>query len=104
MNHDMRVPIVVASLNTDLIFWLICELGHVEKSKWKIGTDCLLQPLIADLTLLLFILCNNMIYSPSGLNLCVVYMRYLAYEQVGRQCQERLVKEPFLLSVNSKSY
>jgi len=52
MNHDMRVLIAVAGLNTGLIFWLICEIGHVEKSEQKIGTDCLLQPLISDLTLL----------------------------------------------------
>jgi len=52
MNRDMHVLIVVAGLNTDLIFWLIYEIGHVEKSKQKIGTDCLLQPFIADLTLL----------------------------------------------------
>jgi hypothetical protein len=52
MNHAMRVLIVVAGLNTDLISWLICEIGHVGKNKQKTGTDCSLQPLISNLVLL----------------------------------------------------
>jgi hypothetical protein len=40
MSRVMHVLIVVAGLNTDLISCLICETGHVEKSKQKIGTDC----------------------------------------------------------------
>jgi hypothetical protein len=52
MNHAMHVLIVVAGLNTDLISWLICEIGLVEKNNQKIGSDCLLQPLISDLILL----------------------------------------------------
>jgi hypothetical protein len=50
----MHVLIVAAGLNTDLISWLICEIGHVEKNAQKIGTDCLLQPSIPDLVLLWF--------------------------------------------------